>query len=101
MLTGKVVESTNYSVHMFRKEYEIATDQMPEVFHECMTIMLSHDNVTLENINIREGSVKVVESDNYNPQWPEDERIQFAPRKRENKGCNIRTRKFKLLNHSL
>lgn len=51
------------------KEYQVQTEQMPEVFHECMAIMLSHDNITIHNTNIREVDVEVVESDNYNPKW--------------------------------
>lgn len=55
------------------KEYQIQTEQMPEVFHECMAIMLSHDNISIHNTNIREVDVEVVESDNYNPKWEQEE----------------------------
>jgi hypothetical protein len=55
------------------KEYEIDTEQMGEVFHECMAIMLGHDNIIIENINIREITVEVLESDNYSPQWESEE----------------------------
>jgi hypothetical protein len=51
------------------KEYLIQTEQMPEVFHECMAIMLSHDNISIHNVNIREIDVDVVETDNYTPKW--------------------------------
>jgi hypothetical protein len=55
------------------KEYLIQTEQMPEVFHECMAIMLSHDNLSIHNPNIREVDVDVVETDNYSPKWEIEE----------------------------
>jgi hypothetical protein len=55
------------------KEYLIQTEQMPEVFHECMAVMLSHDNLSIHNPNIREIDVDVVETDNYAPKWELEE----------------------------
>jgi hypothetical protein len=55
------------------KEYLIQTEQMPEVFHECMAVMLSHDNLSIHNVNIREVDVDVVETDNYAPKWEIEE----------------------------
>ncbi len=55
------------------KEYEFETEQMPEVFHECMAIMLLHDNIKIHCVNIREIDVEVIESPSYNPQWENDE----------------------------
>lgn len=63
------------------KEYSIVTEQMPEVFHECMSAMLIHDTVTIENRNIREGTVEVVEAENYTPEWNTDQNILFATAK--------------------
>lgn len=62
---------------LVEKEYEVETEQMPEVFHEAMAIMLGHDNVVIECPNIRETSVQVIEADTYNPAW-EGEGILFA-----------------------
>jgi hypothetical protein len=55
------------------KEYQIETEQTPEVFHECLAIALSHDNIAIHNVNIREVDVEVVESDNYAPKWDTEE----------------------------
>lgn len=51
------------------KEYQVETEQMPEVFHECLAVMLSHDNISIHNVNIRELDVDVIESDNYSVTW--------------------------------
>lgn len=57
---------------LVEKEYELETEQMPEVFHEAFAIMLGHDSIVIANTNIRETSVEVIESDVYNPQWETD-----------------------------
>jgi hypothetical protein len=62
---------------LVEKEYEIETEQMPEVFHEAVAIMLGHDDVRVVCPNIREITVDVIEADTYNPQW-EGEGILFA-----------------------
>jgi hypothetical protein len=51
------------------KEYLLQTDHMTELFHECMAIAMSHDNIKFENGNIREKAVEVISSDNYTPDW--------------------------------
>jgi hypothetical protein len=67
---------------LLEKEYELTTEQMPEVFHECMAAMLSHDNISIECPNIRESPVKVIESDSYQAQWEDEaDRILHAKAK--------------------
>jgi hypothetical protein len=63
---------------LVEKEYEIATEQMPEVFHECMTVMLSHDNLIIDCPNVREKPVNVIESDSYAAQWENEEERQLV-----------------------
>lgn len=63
------------------KEYLLETEQMPEVFHECLTTALIHDYILIDNKNIREKLVQVLEVDNYAAQWDEDPDIRFAPGK--------------------
>jgi hypothetical protein len=60
---------------LVEKEYLIETEQMPEVFHECLAIALSHDSVVIRNVNIREITVEVIETENYAPDWDGD--VQF------------------------
>lgn len=63
--------TTQLLTSQVEKEYLLETEDMPEVFHECLTIAFSHDNVTIENVNIREVTVNVIETENYAPQWDE------------------------------
>lgn len=58
---------------VLEKEYEIETEQMPEIFHEAFAAMLQHDTLTISNTNIRETSLEVVESGPYNPNWETDD----------------------------
>jgi hypothetical protein len=64
---------------LVEKEYQLDTEQMPEVFHEAMAIALSHDYVYIKNSNIREQEVEVLESTDYNVKWNEDYELAFAP----------------------
>jgi hypothetical protein len=64
---------------LVEKEYLIETEQMPEVFHECLAIALSHDSVVIRNVNIREITVEVIETENYAPDWDGD--VQFTKAK--------------------
>jgi hypothetical protein len=64
---------------LVEKEYLIDTEQMPEVFHECLAIALSHDSVVIRNVNIREITVEVIETENYAPDWDGD--VQFTKAK--------------------
>lgn len=63
------------------KQYALETDHMPEVFHECLRVALVHDSVILECPNIREGTVAVIESEDYKVQWNDDIRVLYAPAK--------------------
>ncbi len=60
------------------KEYVLETELMPEVFHECLKLALIHDTVTIQNKNIREQTVQVLESDNYNVGWEQEADILVA-----------------------
>lgn len=63
------------------KEYNLQTDWMIELFHECMAIALAHDTITLYNTNTREKSLAVLASDNYTPEWNTDFELAKAPAK--------------------
>jgi hypothetical protein len=63
---------------LVEKEYNLLTEQLPELFHECMAIALSHEDITVECTNTREGTLKILEAEDYKAGWPEDEDIDFA-----------------------
>jgi hypothetical protein len=60
------------------KEYQLQTDAMIELFHQCMAIALNHDNITLAGDSFREKVVEVISSDNYTPDWNNDYDIPTA-----------------------
>ena len=63
------------------KEYQLQTDWMIELFHECMAIALSHDTIIIKNSNIREKTVQVISSDGYTAEWNNDHELITAPGK--------------------
>lgn len=71
------------------KQYSLETDHMPEVFHECFRMALSHDEVIIENSNIREKKVEVLESDSYTVNWNDDYKLPYAPGK-----CTVKVAAF-------
>lgn len=62
------------------KEYQLETDWMIELFHECMVIALLHDNIILKNDNIREKTVEILSSE-YNAEWNNEFNLIEAPGK--------------------
>jgi hypothetical protein len=60
------------------KQYDLITEQSADLFHECMAIALSHEFITVENVNIREQTVQVLEAEDYKAGWPEEEDVDFA-----------------------
>lgn len=62
------------------KEYQLQTDWMIELFHECLTIALNHDNVVMKGDSFREKEVSVIASE-YTAEWNQDHELIKAPGK--------------------
>jgi hypothetical protein len=63
------------------KDYQLTTDHMTELFHECLSAALIHDTVIIANTNIREQVVKVIEAEDYTPEWNTEYELSFGPAK--------------------